>query len=819
MKKTLFTILLTLMMGLSAEQAVADSFENLKVGEITVTVTNAPPSDEGANREVLTEMRLKTGDTFSQPEFDTDLKNLAGKYQIVDPVITKKDGKLLIHLNITLRPTIVKFTVNGTTYSKKKILDKGELTAPMEYNRGEFYQSITNIRDFLIKRGYFKADVSYKVEEVPGTKEAIAHIFINPGPLGHIHNIELVGFTKKEKSEIYSMIKTSKFNILTNWLTGSGVMKDAEVDRDAQVITHFIQNEGYVDAKVNMDIKHGAKGKLTLFVNLDRGELYHVGKVVVKGNTLETSEELDKALTLKKGDVFSTEKVFSTQEKLKSLYTKQGYLDTSVNYELVPARGNKYNIVFSVEESDKYKVGLIVVSGNNRTNNNVIYNNISLVPGEVFDSSKMKQAQYRLQSTGYFKNVSVYAVKSDHLDGPDSQYRDIMIEVDENRTGAFHLSAGANSTNSIFGEISMTENNFDVHGLTSMWTEGPSALRGGGQFIDVKAMIAAKEQSGTLSWVNPYINDSLWRFGVDFQGKRDNQVEDYNLYSIGAGMSATYPINPYFSGGVKFRIKDSIIRLHESSGNIEPATEEEAEAEASRAARLEASLKAQEKNSGIVSGGGLIFGYNSTDNPYIPHRGIKSNFQAEFAGLVRDSTDIHDFPFLKFGYLNAAYVPLWKNATFKARADFRFIQPLWNGQSEDLPLTEKFFLGGVDSVRGFAPMQIGPAFTGNGGVERFASGDPTGGISSQLFSVELLQKIFQPLDVFAYFDAGSISQNAFMLSKVYMATGVGIRLHMGQPLPFILGWGYPINPDPYDDKKNSTNPQEQRVFFSMAGQF
>ncbi len=829
MKTTILAALLTFSSVLLGNPIVADSYENMDVGGVTVDVTNAPRSSQDKDADVLIEMRLKAGDKFNQVAFDKDLKTLSEKYQIVDPKITQKDGKLYIHLNITLRPKIVKFIVEGSKYTQKKILEKGELKTPMEYNRGEFYKSITDIRDWLIKRGYFKADVTYKIDEVPGTLEAIAHIYIDTGPLGHIGKIELHGFTKKEEKAIYGMIKSSKFNILTNWLIGSGVLRDDDLDRDITLITHHIQNEGYIDAKVKIEILTAPNDKLILDISLDRGELYHVGTIKVEGNTLETSEELEKIISIKEGDVFKTEKVTSSQEGIKELYTKKGYLDTSVGYELVPAENYTYNIVYNVEESARYKVGLIVVSGNKRTHNNVVYNNIDIKPGEVFDSSKMKQTQNRLQSTGYFKNVSVYAVTNDGLDSPDGQYRDVVVELEENRTAALHFSAGANSASNIFGELSLSEQNFDLNGITNFWTEGLKSFRGAGQHMDIKAMVAAKELSASVSWVNPYINDSLWRFGIDLQAKKDATIADYNLYTFGGSTSAIYPINPFFTSGVKWRLRDSIIKLNDL--NITTVVNgANTEATPTEVALDEKALR----NNGIVSGGAILFGYNTTDNPYVPHRGLRSNLTMEFAGLLRNAPNVRDFPFLNFGYSNSYYVPLWKNATFKVRGDLHFILPLWEGTSADFPITEKFLLGGVGTVRGYAQGQVGPYYG-------TTPGDPKGGISSGLFSIEVLQKIIAPLDIFAFFDAGvvserpfSFSEDRFRFSQLTKGTspfkttaGVGIRLNLGQPLPFVLGYGYPFNPDPMpvvvnekgEPQKPDRNPQIQNVFFSMSGQF
>lgn len=831
MKTTILAALLTISSVLLASPIVADSYENMDVGGVTVDVVNAPRSSQDNDADVLIEMRLKAGDKFNQVAFDKDLKSLSEKYQIVDPKITEKDGKLYIHLNITLRPKIVKFIVEGSKYSQKKILEKGELKTPMEYKRGEFYKSITDIRDWLIKRGYFKADVTYKIEEVPGTLEAIAHIYIDTGPLGHIGKIELNGFTKKEEKAIYGMIKSSKFNILTNWIIGTGVLRDDDLDRDISLITHHIQNEGYIDAKVKIEILTAPNDKLILDISLDRGELYHVGTIKVEGNTLESSEALDKVITIKKGDVFETEKVTSSQEGIKELYTKKGYLDTSVGYELVPAENYTYNIVYNVEESPRYKVGLIVVSGNKRTHNNVVYNNIDIKPGEVFDSSKMKQTQNRLQSTGYFKNVSVYAVTNDGLDSPDGQYRDVVVELEENRTAAVHFSAGANSATNIFGELSLSEQNFDLNGLTHFWTDGLKSFRGAGQHMDIKAMVAAKELSASVSWVNPYINDSLWRVGFDLQAKKDATVAGYNLYTFGGSTSAIYPINPFFSSGVKWRLRDSIIKINPLPQ--ESATE--GEQKNTETTPTVVAIKEDDfKNNGIVSGAAILFGYNTTDNPYVPHKGLRSNLTAEFAGLVRNTEGLKDFPFLNFGYANSYYVPLWKDATFKIRGDLHFILPIGKITSSDFPVTEKFLLGGVGTVRGYAQGQVGP-YIGS------IPGEPKGGISSGLFSVEILQKIIAPLDIFAFFDAGVVSEkrfgftdSSFRFSDLTKPTspfkttaGVGIRLNLGQPLPFVLGYGYPFNPDPMPAKVNEKgesipsdkNPQIQNVFFSMSGQF
>ena len=124
--------------------------------------------------------------------------------------------------------------------------------------------------------------------------------------------------------------------------------------------------------------------------------------------------------------------------------------------------------------------------------------------------------------------------------------------------------------------------------------------------------------------------------------------------------------------------------------------------------------------------------------------------------------------------------------------------------AEDFPLTEKFFLGGEGTVRGYSPGKIGPHYEGQ-------EKEPTGGISSTLLSMEYSHTLAKPIDVFTFFDAGTITQKRWSLSTFKTSVGFGVRLDIGRRLPFIFGVGFPLNPD--------NDEQVSRFFFSMAGRF
>ncbi len=793
--KILFVFLFSMFQLFGATQPPAEPYEGLPVRKIIIHVENQAPDEVDEEATVIYKMQSKMGDPFDQELFDKDLKALSDTYEWVDPSIKVENSQVIITIALKKRPVITSFIIEGSSFKDKKILSEAELTKGMTYNREEFYKSIEKIRDFLVKKGFFKAEISYKVENTPNNNEITVHLTIHEGPTGRINQILFEGFTKPEEKEVLELIRVRKFNVFVSWLTGSGTIREEELEPDIQTIVNYLQNKGFVDAHVTMRLDDLPKSKLALVFVLSRGPKYTIHNISFSGSTLKTDEELKKACILQPGETFSIDKIRESQEKIKEAFTGEGYLHTSVDYRLdLLSDAPEYDIHFTVEESQKYRVGLVMVSGNYNTTKNVVYNNIDIEPGEVFDGRKLKSTQNRLQSTGYFKNVNVYPVKSDEHQYGASEYCDVMVEVNEAQTGNASLFGGYSSNDSVFGGIDLTENNFSIAGFRNVWIDGPSAFRGGGQFLQIKGTVGAKESDINVSWLEPYFNDSLWRLGIDFSwGTNTIVTNNYRLHNIGTTINTSYPLTPYFTYGFRFRVKNSLTSIVNKKKADSPTEE------------------AQPENNGIVSALASTLGYDTTDNTFKPHRGFRSNFETEFGGLVRNKDELDNIPFLRFGYFNSYYYPVWRKGTFKVRADFKFTQPVSGGNGGDFPIGERFLLGGDGSVRGYHPGKVGQLYE--------HSNDPVGGMSSGLFSLEYLQNIIRPLDLFTFIDAGSISQQYWSLNEFVATYGVGARIDIGKRLPFVFGIGLPLGLSREKYAEYDTQGRFQRYFFSMAGQF
>ena len=145
----------------------------------------------------------------------------------------------------------------------------------------------------------------------------------------------------------------------------------------------------------------------------------------------------------------------------------------------------------------------------------VILHETLLIPGEIFNTLKLKATERRLTNMGYFKNVNVYIVKGTESSLLEGNYRDVYIEVEETNTGQFSAFLGYSSVEELFGGINITERNFNHEGLYYMWRDGLRALRGGGEYINLTTQIGQKSRSYTLSWTKPYFMDTKWTIGFD----------------------------------------------------------------------------------------------------------------------------------------------------------------------------------------------------------------------------------------------------------------------------------------------------------------
>jgi outer membrane protein insertion porin family len=762
----------------------SESYDDKIVEKVDIIVENKDETQPYDIKKIISSLKTKQDSPFSQTDFDSDLKTLSDQFDKVIPYIQLNNDKVFISLKVWPKPIIRNILWQGNELiATKKLQKKLDIKPGTVFTRTDFNKSFNKVKDFYIQKGYFESHLTYEIE--PTEKNEINIIIhVNEGPSGKIKNIEFKGFTKKEKSDVLGMIYTRKYNLLTTWLTGNGIYKEESLEQDKITITNYLQNEGYADAKIDINSTEAPDGKIIIEITAHRGTLYRFGSVTFSGNEKVTNEQIEKLLIIHKGNQFSPEKIRQAAQVIKDYYGQKGYLDTEVMPDAQLMENEPvYNINFQIEESEIFRIGMIHIIGNQQTKSNVILRESLLIPGDVFDSRKLKATQQKLSNIGYFKNVNVYAVKASDDTSLGPNYRDVYIEVEETTTGTASINISFSTLDQAVIGLDITETNFNIKGIKDISKEGLGALRGGGEFFQTKVNGGMKERNLSLSWLDPYLLDTLWRLGFEISATQSKlQSKDYSIKTYGFSLYASYPITNFWTFGTKYRLRD----VH---NNVKGSAGEEAVSEGDR--------------QGWISAVSTSISYDCTDNPYKPHKGIRSVLDGEFVGVGGNYT------FAKIQYINALYHPLFPKGTMKYRADVKFIEPLLNTTKEKIPLSERFFLGGSDSVRGYKPYIIGPHFKdANGKVK---NKDPKGGISSLLLSIEYSYELLPVADLFTFFDAGSISEEHFKFHKLVGSCGIGMHLQIVSNMPIIFGYAIPIKPERHKDVK--------KFFFYFGGQF
>ena len=804
-------IILFLMAICTAVNAQNVHFENQVIEQLDIIIENQPEGSCADTQAILSKIKTRQGEHFSHLDFDNDLKNLAKDYDRIIPQFESHEGRMIIRLRIFPRPTIQTIEYLGNQKIKSNKLEKELGIAPGAlFDRQCFNKAFHKLKAYYVKKGFYEAELEYNINPDPTCNGVNIIISIAEGRAGKIKKIRFCGFTKHEENELLDIMLTKEYNLLTSWMNNQGTYNEEMMAHDQLSVLNYIQNKGFADAKVNIQIEEVPNcERIIVNVNLDRGELYAFGPITFMGNKLFCDEEVQAALDIAQGEPYSPDAIRETIRGLTNLYGRKGYIDAVVDFEPnLDCENRLYNVHFAIDEGEKFNVGLIKVFGNCSTKTKVILHETLLIPGEVFNIEKLQGTEERLQNIGYFKNVNVYAVKSEDpcLGG---NYRDVHIEVEETNTGHFNVSFGVSNQESVFGGVSITEKNFNYRGLGSFWRDGFSVLRGGGEHLNLNATWGTKSTKYELGWTKPYFMDTQWTVGFDIDSTVNRYIsDDYSIHGQGITLHASYQNNAFLRTGWHYRLRNTHIDVDSKGHIVRKYTREfeEAETQKERAEVAEKfkkrlhqyhKLKERAKHAGIISAWGPTLAYDSTDHPVCPRRGFRSKLLGEIAGIG----GYHSF--LGFAYLNSYYYPLHRRGTLKFRFDWRFLVPYGDTKVHTIPIDEKLFLGGDNNVRGYRSYRLGP---------QAGKDDPLGGTSLQFYSIEYDRKLYKNGSAFLFFDAGALNDKIFSFGRINMSVGYGVRLKLIDSLPAVtLGMGYPLNP-----RKNS---DVKKFFFQMGGQF
>jgi outer membrane protein insertion porin family len=455
-------------------------------------------------------------------------------------------------------------------------------------------------------------------------------------------------------------------------------------------------------------------------------------------------------LKVKSGDLYSRKDVEEDLLLFSGAYGDQGYAFANINPAIKPYDEDRTaDVTYVIQKGSKVYIEKINVVGNTITRDKVIRREIMVKENTLYNETRLRQSQQRLQALGYFEEVNFATPR-----GSADDRIHLNITVKEKPTGTFSIGAGFSSVEKFIFTASITKDNFLGYGIS-------------GQF---STELSSKRQLFVLSFEDPYFLDSNWILGLS--GFRTaNVFTDFDRNSFGGSLSLGHRI-----------FESSIFRFGYQIEDVE-VTDFQTTVPAIFTPNL----------SGLTSSASVSLQRDTRNNRIFPTMGMFNSVSAEFAGLGGDND------FLRFSENFRYYRPIWKSLIGKFNFTIAQISSL---NDLTVPLFERFFLGGVNSLRGFFLRSVGPAEQvpddPQGGDNRFVYG----GNKMLQFNFELEFPIYEPAGFrfVTFVDAGNAfsEEEKFSLTKLRSNYGFGIRWN--SPLgPLRFEWGLPFSPNRGDD--------------------
>ena len=459
-------------------------------------------------------------------------------------------------------------------------------------------------------------------------------------------------------------------------------------------------------------------------------ELPKITRIAFIGNDNLSSDSLMRLLPYSEGTIYARSLVLEGKYYLTNYYQNNGFKYVQVTQESIAdeSTGN-YHILYQVEEGIKAYIGSIKISGNTKTTSPVILRELAFHPGELYNSRNIFISHNRLQALNYFEDVKIEELH------PESTTRqvDILVTVSERNTGLLSFGGGFSTEEGIRGFARYRQNN--LFGLGQQFSAGIKWAE--------KGQTYQRSREIRMDYFNPHFDDSNTGIGMESYYRREN-LDNYDLYRLGAGIYATKDIwGGNTQATLKYRIES------DKTFNISNT--------------YDAYMLSIDNQTNLITQLSMNITQDRRNNIPYPTRGHIYSIDAAVASELLGG----DVSYLKLVFDGRWYYTIHSPEWILAlRIKSGFEKPV-EGMNR-IPIYERLFAGGADSVRGFKERYLGP---------KDVDGFPQGGNANLIYSVELRFPVYKSLGGVAFYDSGNVWDKAedFNPFDVKHSVGAGLR--------------------------------------------
>lgn len=752
---------LAIVLGLFGLAATAQDFTGKNIGEVRFDGL-VRVSDQAVRAKV----ESLPGTPFNQGAVSRDVRRLyeLGFFNTVNAGVAEEGGGVVLTFVVEEKRVIEEVRIIGN----KKIKDRN-IRGALTMREGDSFipEAYDEERKAVLKlyeaKGYANTTVDAVSENVGPSRVRLVYT-ITEGRKARIHDIEFEGNEAVSDRQLRKAMKTKQA-----WWFFGGKYEEEKFEADLANVMNVYGDKGRLESEISKtDVVYTDNGKgMDITIYVSEGPEYTMESLEIAENKVFDDDEMTGVVKVRPGDVHNKGQVAKDVQLLQKGYQDSGYVDALVTPQVTLDREKKTTRVsYNVSEGDLKYVREIQITGNSVTKDEIIRRQMLLVPGERYDGTAVDQSKKRIENTRFFDSVRITLDETPDKTG-DELFTDLNVDVEEGKTGTFNFGGGYSTEDGVgvYGEMRL--NNFDI----ANW---PS-FAGGGQQLRLRINTGQRRDEYSLSFTEPEFLGRPLSFGFDLYDENYDVRggANYNEAATGGQLRLGKNLSPYVFAQASVRVQENDISGIPWYANPE--------------------IRRTEGQSTTVSTRWSIE-RNTLDSRFDPGKGSVHILAVELAGLGGD----HDF--VKFEHDSTWYKTV--GGAEKVVLSLRQRDGLMTeyGDSDWVPLQDRFYAGGTSTIRGYRNRDIGPKVR-----EYLFWGDTfaVGGNMRLITNLEAKYKLSDILRVYAFADAGGVWRDIddFDFGDYRYSAGVGLGFNVPMLGPIRLDYAFPLNPD--DDQSSS----------------
>lgn len=670
----------------------------------------------GDGQEVKNVMKLSEGDIYDQSKLKNDIDRIRAYYKnrgYFNPVVGPYffvNGTLDISVNPGKRLNIN--IIGNDEISKKDLLREMPFFEIEDFSESIVEEAVHRMLSVYHKEGYCFAQIA----PVITTKDNLIELnfFLFEGLQIEINKISFSGNTLPEKK-----LKEIMF------LKEGDIYNPDIIDTDRDALKSFYYSLGYLSADVEefgTEYKEGFD-EININIRINEGLKTEIEGINIVGADFIPEDEISKAIRIKPGDAFNDVDISDARLRIIDLYNKSGFIDAvvMVKREIVE---QKATITFQIDEGSETLFGKTIITGNYDTKYVVIKRELQEKEDMSFDTSIINKERHNLYKLGLFTSVEMKSLdKYDHK-------KDVLVELQEGNAGTVELGVG-------YGEYEQYRGYLDIS-YRNLW--------GMNRQPSLRFELSSLESRYILQYIEPwFLNTPLqFRTYLLHENKREISIDTgetrYRLTRNTATAGFEKKISEVLTSELYYEF--SIVNTYDVKPDV--------------------ILTKEDTGTLAISGIRLGITHDTRDNPFYPRKGTLTGMSIKFTSPVF----LSETNFIKFMLYDNFYYELFRGVVIAMSLRSGIAQGYLD--TYELPLVERFFLGGRTTVRGYEQDTLGP---------KGSDGTPTGGNVFLMENLEIRTSIGKGIGFVVFLDGGNVwvKLNDVNIEDFKFTTGIGLR--------------------------------------------